>query len=71
MVKKEVLTEFESEKILKPYLPISKSQLVHSLEEIKIKPPLVLKIMSKQALHKTDIGGVKNNQNKTRTRNRI
>ncbi len=59
MSKQEVLTEFEAEKILKPYLPIPKSQLVSSFKEIKIKPPLVLKLMSKQALHKTDIDGVK------------
>ncbi len=58
-MKQEVLTEFESEKILKNYLPIAKNQLVQYLSEIKIKPPLVLKIMSKQVIHKSDIGGVK------------
>lgn len=59
IMKKEVLTEFEAEKLLKSYLPIAKNQLLHSLKELKIKPPLVLKIISKQALHKTDIGGVR------------
>jgi len=58
-MKKEVLTEFEAEKIIKPYLPVAKNQLVHSLNEIKIKPPLVLKIMSKQVIHKSDINGVR------------
>lgn len=58
-MKQEILTEFEAEKILKDYLPVAKNQLVKTFKEIKIKPPLVLKIISKQALHKTDIDGVK------------
>ena len=59
-MKQEVLTEFEAEKILKSYLPIAKNQLVISQREIKLKKfPLVLKIMSKQLIHKSDIGGVK------------
>jgi len=46
-------------------LPVAKNQLVHSFEDIKLKKfPLVLKIMSKQALHKSDIGGVKICNNK-------
>ena len=57
--KQEVLTAVESEKILKAYLPIAKNQLVQTVQEIKIIPPLVLKIISKQLIHKSDIGGVK------------
>ena len=64
-MKREVLTEYEAEKLLKSYLPIAKNQLVNSFDQIKLKKyPLVLKIMSKQALHKTDIGGVKIVRNK-------
>ncbi len=58
-MKKEILTEVEAEKILKSYVSIAKNQLVHLSREIKIKPPLVLKIISKQVIHKSDIGGVK------------
>ena len=64
-MKQEVLTEFEAEKILKNYLPIAKNQLVHSVKEIKLKIPLVLKIMSKQVIHKSDINGVKIVKEKT------
>jgi succinyl-CoA synthetase beta subunit len=56
---KKVLSGFQAEKFLSKYLPVSIAQLVSSLKEIKIKVPLVLKIISKDALHKSDIGGVK------------
>jgi len=55
----EVFDAFQSEKFLKRYIPVSKNQLVKSIEEIKIKTPLVLKIISKDALHKTEINGVR------------
>ena len=58
-MQKRVMNGFQSEKFLKSYINVSESQLVKSFKEIKIKPPLVLKIMSDQALHKSDIGGVK------------
>jgi len=59
-MKKEILTEYYAEELLKPYLPIAKNQLVKSINEIKLKKyPLVLKIMSTQVLHKSDIGAVK------------
>jgi succinyl-CoA synthetase beta subunit len=61
---KKVLAEFEAEKFLSKYLPVAKSSLVKKEKQLltdakKIKYPLVLKIISSQALHKTDIGGVK------------
>jgi len=56
---KKILTDYEAEKLISKYIPISKNQLVQDYEEIKIKVPLVMKIISPQALHKTDIGGVK------------
>ena len=58
-MKKEVFTEYEAEKLLKKYLPVAKNQLVKNLKDIKNKVPLVLKIISKQALHKSDINGVR------------
>lgn len=58
-MKKGVLTDYEAEKFLAKYIKVSKNQLVQRPEEIKIKTPLALKIISKDALHKSDIGGVK------------
>lgn len=56
---KKIYTEYKAEKLLKKYVPIAKNQLVNEMEQIKLKKyPLVLKIISQQALHKTDIGGV-------------
>lgn len=59
----KVFTEVEAEKLIGKYLPVSKSKLVRSVDEaVKaakiIKYPVALKIISKQALHKSDIGGV-------------
>ena len=34
-MEKEVLTEYEAEKLLKNYLPIAKNQLVTSIDQIK------------------------------------
>lgn len=59
MTNKEVFNGYQAEQFLKKFISISKSQLVKAHTEIKIKPPLVLKIISDQALHKTEIGGVK------------
>ena len=56
---KKVYTAYKAEKFLAKFITVSKSQLVKALSEIKIKPPLVLKIISQDALHKTDIGGVR------------
>ncbi len=60
---KKVLAEYEAEKWLAKYVPVAKSALVKNSkafekELAKAKFPLVLKIISKHALHKTDIGGV-------------
>ena len=64
-MEKEVYTEYESEKLLRKYLPVAKNQLVQDISEIKLKKyPLALKIMSRQALHKSDIKGVRIVHNK-------
>jgi len=57
--KKEVYTGYKAEKLIGKFVKVSKNQLVKKSSEIKIKPPLVLKIMSKDALHKSDIDGVR------------
>jgi succinyl-CoA synthetase beta subunit len=59
MNKKVVFTGYKSEKFLSRFLPVSTSQIIKRFSKIKIKPPLVLKIISKDALHKSDIGGVR------------
>ncbi len=45
-MKQKIFTGFAAEKFISKYLPTSKNQLVHSVKEIKIKTPLVLKIIS-------------------------
>jgi succinyl-CoA synthetase beta subunit len=65
MENKKILTEKEAERFLEGYgIPVAKSRLVNSLSEARqaiqqIKYPAVLKIISQQALHKTEVGGVK------------
>jgi len=60
---KKILAEYEAEKFLSKYLPVAKSFLCKDSASIvsaakKLGYPVVLKIISKQALHKTEIGGV-------------
>jgi hypothetical protein len=56
----KVMNAYESDKYLaKKGFPMSRSQLVKKFEDISIKAPLVLKIVSPDAIHKTEIGGVK------------
>ncbi len=58
-MKQSILSAYESEKFLSKTVPVPESQLVDKLSEITIKAPLVLKILSSQAVHKTEIGGVR------------
>ena len=61
-MQKDVFTEYKAEQFLSKYLPVAKNQLIQNVEEIDFnifKFPLVLKLMSAQVLHKTDVGGVK------------
>ncbi len=60
---KKILAEYEAEKFLSKYLPVAKSFLCKESASIvsaakKLGYPVVLKIISKQALHKSEIGGV-------------
>ncbi len=57
----KVFNEYKAENFLKKYLPIANHLLIKNREElkkIKFKFPLVLKIISDQALHKTEIKGI-------------
>ena len=62
--KKHSLTVFESKQLLKDYsLPINMSFFASSVQEIELYSqqldfPLVMKIVSPQILHKSDVGGV-------------
>lgn len=40
-------------------MPVAKNQIVQNVSEIRIKPPFVLKIISRDALHKSEIKGVR------------
>ncbi len=64
MPKKTIFTQDKADKFLSKYIKIAKSELTKNLQQVqkatnKLKYPLVLKIISQKALHKTDIGGIK------------
>ena len=54
-----VYNEFKAEKFLSRFIPVVKSQLIKDFKDLKLKPPIVLKIISDDALHKTEFKGVK------------
>ena len=62
--KRNNLTELESREVLTHYeIPIVKGEIVKTIEDAKkfvdkIGYPIVLKVVSPQILHKTDVGGV-------------
>ncbi len=61
---REVLTEAQAEAFLSKFIPVAKSRLCESIDEALatgalLGYPLVLKIIAPEALHKTEIGGVK------------
>ncbi len=63
-MKQGVYTEFETEKFLRRYVKVARHKLVKTWYECekacrKMGYPLVLKIISKDALHKSDIHGVR------------
>jgi acyl-CoA synthetase (NDP forming) len=60
---KKILAEYEAEKFLAKKLPVAKSVIVKNEKNLgmalkKVRLPCVLKIISTQTLHKTEIGGV-------------
>jgi hypothetical protein len=60
----KILTEDKAEKLLSRYAPVAKSVLTKNVDNAlltakKLKFPIVLKIISEQALHKTEVSGVR------------
>lgn len=53
-----VLDAQKSQALIGKYVDLPQTQVIRSIKEIKIKAPLVLKIISPDAIHKTEIGGV-------------
>jgi len=66
-MKQEVLSAYESEKFIGKHIATPESQLVRRPSEITIKVPLVLKLISPQAIHKSDLGLIKIVHNKNET----
>jgi hypothetical protein len=58
-MKIEVLDAHESNKFIDKFASTPESQLVKRSSDITIKAPLVLKIVSEEVIHKTEIGGVR------------
>src|SRR3989344_8214057 len=57
-MKTEVLDSHKSQQLIGKFINTPKSQIIHSIKELTLKAPLVLKIISPDAIHKTEIGGV-------------
>ncbi|MEK6893980.1 MAG: acetate--CoA ligase family protein [Nanoarchaeota archaeon] len=57
-MKTEVLDARESQTIISKYIEVPETQVISSLKDLKIKAPLVMKILSPDAVHKTEFGGV-------------
>jgi succinyl-CoA synthetase beta subunit len=61
---KKVYTEYDAENFLKKHIPVAKNELtttVHQARKVakRLGFPLVIKLLSPDALHKTDIKGVR------------
>lgn len=57
-MKTEVLDANKSQELIRKYIEVPDSQVITSLKDLKIKAPLVMKILSSDAIHKTEFGGV-------------
>jgi len=58
IMKGEVLDIVKSGKILGKFVNMPESQVIKSINELKISVPLVMKMVSMDAIHKTEVGGV-------------
>lgn len=57
-MKTEVLDAQKSQEIISKFVEVPETQVIASLKDLKIKAPLVMKILSSDAIHKTEFGGV-------------
>ncbi|MBM3232318.1 acetyl-CoA synthetase [Candidatus Pacearchaeota archaeon] len=57
-MKTEVLDAQKSQDIISKYVSVPETQVISSLKDLKIKAPLVMKILSPDVIHKTELGGV-------------
>ena len=57
-MKIEVLDAAKSQEVIAKYIEVPETQIISSLKDLKIKAPLVMKILSPDAVHKTEFGGV-------------
>lgn len=57
-MKGDVLDTQKSQVLISKYVEVPRSQIINSIKELKIKAPLVMKIVSPEITHKTEIGGV-------------
>ncbi len=58
VMKIEVLDAAKSQETIAKYIEVPETQIISSLKDLKIKAPLVMKILSPDAVHKTEFGGV-------------
>ena len=56
---KHILSAYKAQEFIKPYVSVPKCQLIKQLWQVKLKLPLVLKLISPKLIHKSDIDGVK------------
>lgn len=57
-MKNEVLDAIKSQELISKYVDVPETQVINSLKDLKIKAPLVMKIISSEITHKTEVGGV-------------
>lgn len=58
IMKTEVLDAQKSQEIISKFVLVPETQIITSLKDLKINAPLVMKILSSDAIHKTEFGGV-------------
>ncbi|MBS3081934.1 acetate--CoA ligase family protein [Candidatus Pacearchaeota archaeon] len=57
-MKLEILDAYKSQSLIRKYVEVPESQIINSIKELKIEAPLVMKILSQDVVHKTEINGV-------------
>jgi len=57
-MKGDVLDAQKSQDFISKYVDVPETQIISSLKDLKIKAPLVMKLISPDLVHKTEMGGV-------------